>query len=216
MEEELVQRALQYYEITEHELDQYIQDAEAAEEWDSSGRATDALDHLVRDWSIDGHHEQGPSFEPILETINDIFKDRANRKEGPVRILIPGSGVGRLAHEIAKLDESNIEVTANEFSSYMNIAYRYMESLEHPDSTSFYPYIDWWSHQPSAAEREHLVKIPDVKINASSILLIEGDFLKVFDDKTAHFDAIVTLFFLDTARNSKFVPSYFLTFGANE
>jgi carnosine N-methyltransferase len=95
-----------------------------------------------------------------------------------------------------------MEVTSNEYSYYMNLAYRHIETLSLPDSAPFHPYIDWWSYQPSPQERHHRVTIPDVGVNSSSVLMVEGDFMHVFDDQPAHYDVIVTLFFIDTAKNS--------------
>lgn len=45
------------------------------------------------------------------------------------------------------------------------------------------------------------VRSPDVSINSSNVLLVEGDFLSVFENSTGESDAIVTLFFIDTAKN---------------
>jgi SAM-dependent methyltransferase len=199
LSEEIVKHAVSYYQIPQHELDGYIQEAESIDQWDNQAATIDAINHLARDWSVDGMHERAPTYEPIMETIEQYFPDRSDRKEGPVRILQPGVGVGRLPHDIARL--SNVEVTSNEYSSYMNIAYRFMESLPLKDSMSWHAYIDWWSHQPTVAEHEHKVTIPDMGVNASSVLHVEGDFMAVFENQTAHYDVVVTLFFLDTARN---------------
>jgi 2-polyprenyl-3-methyl-5-hydroxy-6-metoxy-1,4-benzoquinol methylase len=199
LSEDIIKHALSFYQIPQHELDGYVKEAESINQWDNQAAVVDAINHLARDWSVDGIHERIPTFEPILETIKEQFPDRGERKEGPVRILQPGVGVGRLPHDIARID--NTEVTSNEWSQYMNIVYRYMETLSLPKSVSWFPYIDWWSHQPTAAEHEHEVFIPDVGVNASSVLHVEGDFMTVFENKTAHYDVVVTLFFVDTAKN---------------
>lgn len=156
----------------------------------------------------------------------------------PVKILVPGSGVGRLAHEIAAL--GGFEVTANEWSAYMNVAYRYVTSAavmgRGKFSSSFYPFVDWWSHQPTRKELYREIAFPDMDVSLSggkrtgggsndggdggadsSVLLVEGDFTTtpfstrnrrkkdshgVKEEKREEgFDAIVTLFFIDTARN---------------
>jgi SAM-dependent methyltransferase len=197
--EEIVKHAISYYGIPQHELDGYIREAEGIDQWDNQAATIDALHHLARDWSVDGMHERAPTYDPILEAIQEHYPDRSGRKEGPVRVLQPGVGVGRLPHDIARLGD--MEVTSNEYSAYMNLAYRFIETLPLKDSRSFYPYVDWWSHQPTAAEHEHKVSVPDMGVNASSVLHVEGDFMSVFENKTAHYDVVVTLFFVDTARN---------------
>lgn len=89
----------------------------------------------------------------------------------------------------------------NEWSMYMNLAYRYLSSLSDPDSVAFHPYIDWWSHHALTADLQRSVTFPDQVINQSSVILIEGDFTTTFAKHTGQYDIIVTLFFIDTARN---------------
>jgi len=45
------------------------------------------------------------------------------------------------------------------------------------------------------------VTFPDQAVNASSVLLVEGDFTTVFQGSRNTFDFIITHFFIDTARN---------------
>lgn len=87
----------------------------------------------------------------------------------------------------------------------MNLAYRYLTSPAStiPLSTTIHPFIDWWSHQPSTSELHREISFPDVPINPLSVNLVEGDFTSAFqgsEDENSY-DAIVTLFFIDTARN---------------
>jgi carnosine N-methyltransferase len=167
--------------------------------WDDQERVVEALQHIFRDWTLEGTHERAEVVETIIKTIDQAFPDRDKRKEVPVRILLPGSGLGRLAHEVANLPD--LEVTANELSLYMRLAYRYIESLAIPNARASHPFLDWWSHQPNRAELFHKTEFPDVAVNASKLLLVEGDFNKVFVNDTAHFDAVFTFFFMDTATN---------------
>lgn len=89
----------------------------------------------------------------------------------------------------------------NEWSAYMNVAYRYLSSLSTPNSVSFHPYIDWWSHHATRDDLQRSVVFPDQAVNPSSVLLVEGDFTTLFTQQTGTYDVIVTLFFIDTARN---------------
>ena len=90
----------------------------------------------------------------------------------------------------------------------MRIAYRYLEQMQMSQKSIIHPYVDWWSHQPTTKELFRPVEFPDVGVNASNVLLVEGDFTKEFVNQTAHYDAIVTFFFIDTAKN---VLDYFDT-----
>jgi hypothetical protein len=66
------------------------------------GRTREALRHFVRDWSAEGAPERATIFTPILEALADVpIEERAGR-----RVLVPGSGLGRLAWEISELGAS--------------------------------------------------------------------------------------------------------------
>lgn len=59
-------------------------------------RVREAMKHFVRDWSVEGASEREKIFEPVLEVLR--------RTEGMGRkVLVPGSGLGRLAWEICEL-----------------------------------------------------------------------------------------------------------------
>lgn len=59
----------------------------------------EALRHFVRDWSGDGAQERSSVLGPILEILSNVPEDR----RGSLEVLVPGSGLGRLAWEISKL-----------------------------------------------------------------------------------------------------------------
>jgi hypothetical protein len=201
----MLRYALIYYNIPLEELREFVEVSESNDTWDNQYRSEEALYHYMRDWSTDGFHERAVPYEYIFKELEKQFPDREGRKEGAVKVLVPGSGLGRLAHEISGL--GNFEVTACEYSPQMRIAYRYLEQMQSQKSV-VYPYIDWWSHQPTTKELIHPVEYPDISMNASNVLLVEGDFTKEFVNQTAHYDAIVTFFFIDTAKN---VMDYFET-----
>ncbi|KAF2416956.1 N2227-domain-containing protein [Tothia fuscella] len=190
--------AMRFYEISMEELNWFITEEEDGEILFNPYGVSDILNHLVRDWSSGGPHKRDLGSEPILETLSALYPDREPHVK-PKRILVPGAGVGRLAHEIAHLDA--FEVTMNEISADMNIFYRYAETLRVPETATIHPHIDWRSYQPSMEELAREIMFPDVPIDASDVLLVEGDFVSVFENSTGQFDTIVTLFFFDTAQN---------------
>ena len=66
------------------------------------GRVRESLKHFVRDWSEQGAEERGEIFNPILDVLREIEPDgRTNKK-----VIVPGSGLGRLAWEISELGVS--------------------------------------------------------------------------------------------------------------
>lgn len=83
----------------------------------------------------------------------------------------------------------------------MNLAYRYITSLTTPHARTFSPYCDSWSHQPTTAELLRQISVPDVVATPDRVLHVEGDFTTAFSAQHGTYDVIVTLFFIDTARN---------------
>ena len=99
------------------------------------------LRSFVRDWSAEGQVERDACYTPILDALEQRWPERAGR--GGKRVLIPGSGLGRLAMEVASrgmstpdscddlnkdakvewgTDGIGFAAQANEFSVYMLIA----------------------------------------------------------------------------------------------
>ena len=68
------------------------------------GRVRESLKHFIRDWSEEGAHERQRVFEPIL----DVLRRVDHTKRTGQKVLVPGSGLGRLAWEISQLGMSVI------------------------------------------------------------------------------------------------------------
>jgi carnosine N-methyltransferase len=84
---------------------------------------------------------------------------------------------------------------------YMNVAYRYLEANPRVGAGLVHPFIDGWSHHTSTSDMMREVSFPDAPVNSTAVLLVEGDFTRAFDGQKGHYDALVTHFFIDTARN---------------
>ncbi|CAG7921062.1 unnamed protein product [Penicillium olsonii] len=186
---------LRFYNISQIELDEFIKEAEAQGKRIDKTSVTQGMKHFVRDWAEDGHEERLKTFQSILNSL----EQEVRTIDAPLRVLLPGAGLGRLAHEIANL--GGFKVTMNEWSAYMNLAYRFLASRPEQNSVSFHPYTDWWSHHATTADLKRSVTFPDQVADASSVVHVEGDFTTVFSGSTGQYDIIVTLFFIDTARN---------------
>ena len=63
------------------------------------GRIRDVLKQFVREWSVEGAAERSKTFIPIM----DVLMRVAPRHRKEVTVLVPGSGLGRLAWEIANM-----------------------------------------------------------------------------------------------------------------
>ncbi|KAI0324168.1 N2227-domain-containing protein [Cubamyces sp. BRFM 1775] len=174
------------------------------------GRVRESLKHFVRDWSDEGRNERAKIFEPILE----VLRAEQPSKREHMRVLVPGSGLGRLAWEISQL---GYHTTANELSAFMNLAFRFLLSeryTDRPGQHVLQPYASWFSHQRTPDAIFRPTSFPDVvpRLN-DHLVLAEQDFLSLRPPRNANADAagegqgpyydfIVTLFFIDTALNA--------------
>ncbi|TFK66051.1 N2227-domain-containing protein [Pluteus cervinus] len=180
------------------------------------GRVRESLKHFVRDWSEAGKVERVKIFTPILDALKQVVPLEEERKGK--KVLVPGSGLGRLAWEISQL---GFDTTANELSFFMNLAFRFLLS---PNTTtitgqhSIRPFAHWFSHQRSNVYTFRSIAFPDVVPRLGpTFRLIEDDFLALRPSATdssknttfwsntdrqgeeGSYDFIVTLFFIDTS-----------------
>ncbi|KAI0774830.1 N2227-domain-containing protein [Trametes elegans] len=166
-------------------------------------RVRESIKHFVRDWSDEGRNERAVIFGPILDVLGAVEPEKRPR----MQVLIPGSGLGRLAWEISQLGYKS---TANELSFFMNLAFRFLLSEKHtnqPQKHTLQPYASWFSHQRSTDRLFRSVTFPDVLPRlGDNFVLAEQDFLSlsppVNTDGDPGYDFIVTLFFIDTSLNA--------------
>ncbi|KAG8967491.1 hypothetical protein FRC03_009866 [Tulasnella sp. 419] len=156
-------------------------------------RAREALKHLVRDWSDEGAKERQNTIRPILD---ELEKLSPTENRSGARVLVPGSGLGRLSWEIAQL---GFDVTANEFSYFMTIPFRFLLSnkTSQPLQHVIHPYLFNLSHQRTNRSLLRSVRFPDVvPQHCPNLHIVEADFLTL---TTGAFDFVVTMFFIDTS-----------------
>ncbi|KAG8914318.1 hypothetical protein FRC01_004126 [Tulasnella sp. 417] len=158
-------------------------------------RVREALKHLVRDWSDEGADERQNTHKPILTVLKKAVPadDRAK-----VKILLPGSGLGRLAWEISQL---GFNVTANEFSNFMTLPLRYLlsEHTTEPHQHSVQPWYFTLSHTKRSEDLFRVIRFPDVVPRASpNFRLLDADFYSLTQ---GGYSFIVTMFFIDTSVN---------------
>jgi spermidine synthase len=186
-----------YYNITAEELEEFITFHEKESVFDDQERVVEVLQTIVRDWSTTGLHEREKEVETLTKTVKTLLP--AVSKSKPARVLVPGAGLGRLGHEIASI--KNVDVVTNEVSGYMRLAYHFLQTLTQKDAEKFFPWLDWWVFQISREKLMQEVQFPDALLDNSHVTLREGDFLEEFKEDADSFDAVVTFFFMDTARN---------------
>lgn len=217
---EIVDAALQYYDINRKDLEDYIKVQAAENRVPDSTSVSQALLLFVRDWAVEGENERRRGFECIRDHLTEQLKDFDHDRT--VEILIPGSGLGSLAHEIADMDGELVDfwggtplieparysVITNEWSAYVNAAYHLFNVKHTSYKHKVIPFIESWSHRKTTNELKRHITFPDTEVDPSKVFHVEGDFTKAFKDSSAKFDVVITFWFIDTARN---IVDYFQT-----
>ncbi|KAM5536767.1 hypothetical protein V8D89_009485 [Ganoderma adspersum] len=186
------------YRPTEHDMDKL--------------RST--LKQLVRDWSIEGKPERDVCYEPMKEALIQHFSDIPPEERGNFRVLVPGAGLGRLAWDVASL---GFACQGNEFSHYMLLASFYvLNRTDEINKHTIYPYIHSYSNSPNNDALLRAISIPDVLPSSmpegADFSLVAGDFEEIYggsdplkadhgDPSAGQWDAVLTCFFIDTAKN---------------
>ncbi|KAF5367133.1 hypothetical protein D9758_003878 [Tetrapyrgos nigripes] len=167
------------------------------------------LKQLVRDWSEEGAEERKTSYEPMKEALLAHFSDIPREERRNFRVLVPGAGLGRLAYDVANL---GFACQGNEFSHYMLLtSFLILNRSEEVKIHTIYPYVHSFSNVPTRASMLRAISIPDVLPNlpaGSNFSLVAGDFEEIYGGKadpdepqSGLWDAVMTCFFIDTAKN---------------
>ena len=111
LQDKIVQHAIQYYEIDQDELDEHVRAAVKEGRVPEKVGVVQALKHLIRDWSAEGDNEHNDAFPCVLNT---LLQSSDFQRATPAKVLLPGSGLGRLGHDIHALGgQYNIPIDAN-------------------------------------------------------------------------------------------------------
>ncbi|KAI9062461.1 N2227-domain-containing protein [Trametes sanguinea] len=192
--------------LAREEFPEHFQDASllSADVSGDLSRVRESLKHFVRDWSEEGQEERLKIFGPILEVLKAVEPSKRER----MQVLVPGSGLGRLAWEVSQL---GFRSTANELSFFMNLAFRFLLSDKHTQHLNQHvlqPYASWFSHQRTADALFRSVSFPDALPRLTDhFCLAEADFLSLRPPPADQgggspgYNFIVTLFFIDTSLN---------------
>ena len=118
----IVQSAMHFYGIEQHELINHIREAAQGGRQADRVSVSQTLKHFVRDWADEGVKERDEAFPCILSTLESLKVELSEGK--PLKVLLPGSGLGRLGHEVANLGglclhgvNTNVSANATRFRS---------------------------------------------------------------------------------------------------
>lgn len=153
------------------------------------------LRQFVREWSHEGKKERDESFFPIIYALQYYFPNPTDTK-----VLVPGSGLGRLPYEIASAGYST---QGNEFSFFMLLASSFILN-SCPDQLEIHPWIHSFSNMPSSKSQLQAIVIPDIKpLQNLDFSMSGGDFVEIYSkpDQRQQWDCLITCFFIDTNKN---------------
>ena len=180
--------------------------------WQSTANSNDlekarsTLRQFYRDWSEAGSAEREVCYGPVIKALVD---EQRSRSEKSLRVLVPGAGLGRLVFELCRV---GFNTEGNEISYHQLLASSYI--LNHVSDAkvhTLFPWVHSFSNHKNRQNHLSSVQIPDLhpgttlgavstpgemSMSASDFLLLYGD-----EEQKESFDAVATVFFLDTAPN---------------
>lgn len=164
-------------------------------------RVIESIGHYIRDWSLLGEPELGPMLTYIQKQLDALIPPQERLQ---TCIVLPGSGLGRVAHELA-LKEEYGAVHAVEFSGLMHVCNEYIYSKDKAEGKSLkelYPYIHSCLNYLTTASQFRTVELEKAS-QPSSLTLNYGDFRYfLIPDRDQYKNVVVvTIFFIDTAEN---------------
>ncbi|KAK5995882.1 Carnosine N-methyltransferase [Cladobotryum mycophilum] len=170
-------------------------------------KARSTLRQFYRDWSAAGAGERAASYGPIMKT---MAQERAKNPEGDrLKVLVPGAGLGRLVFDLC---QNGYEAEGNEISYHQLLASSYiLNDCKMAEKHTIYPWIHTFSNHLTRENHLRSYRIPDIhpgatlasSPNVGSMSMCAADFLCLYgdDDHKDAYDAVASVFFLDTAPN---------------
>lgn len=181
-------------------------------------KARSCINQFYREWSAEGEIERSKCFEPVITALQHEFDARGKEDDrldrAAMNVLAPGAGLGRLVFDICR---AGFSVEGNEISYHELMASSLV--LNHTEKVGHFkiaPFALSCSNHMSREDQFQTFMIPDVHpaselatASGSSVPAHErmsmstGDFCVLYsqEDYKNCFDAVATVFFIDTAPN---------------
>ncbi|CAM1510034.1 Fc.00g003690.m01.CDS01 [Cosmosporella sp. VM-42] len=170
-------------------------------------KARSTIRQFYRDWTEAGAKERELCYGPIMRAMEDERKKWPER--GSLKVLVPGAGLGRLVFDLCN---KGFTAEGNEISYHQLLASSYiLNGCSTAGQHTIYPWIHTFSNHQTRANHLRSYQIPDIhpatvmgsNPNAGPMSMCAADFLCLYADE-AHkdeYDAVASVFFLDTAPN---------------
>ena len=179
-------------------------------------RNTAIIHSLYREWSAEGQEERNQSFLPLINALQTYLPITHPSLKYTYKVLVPGSGLGRLPLEIASLGYC---CQGNEYSAFMAAPANFiLNAIQTKNSYKINPWIDRVCNVIKSSDILESVYIPDqvaydmlhdvnTSTTTSSTAVFPpfsmgiGDFVSSYNipQEYVSWDAVVTCFFIDTA-----------------
>lgn len=178
-------------------------------------KARSTIRQLYRDWSEEGAKERSDSYTPIRSALSKYFESIPPTSRHQVRVLVPGAGLGRLVFDLV---QDGYTVEGNEISYHQLLASHFLlNCTNRAREFTLFPWALTFSNHASRENQLQKVMIPDTH-PASALLktaqdhevpgfhrmsMTAADFCVYYrgEDQKDAFDAVATVFFIDTAPN---------------
>ncbi|ORY13422.1 methyltransferas-like protein [Clohesyomyces aquaticus] len=182
-------------------------------------KARSTVNQFYRDWSVEGAVEREKCFDPVVQALEQEFSKQRTQtpslSKADMRVLLPGAGLGRLLFDICR---AGFSVEGNELSYHALIASSLI--LNHTQKVGQYkiaPFALQSSNHISRHDQFRTFSVPDIdpeeELNNAThgtdlpanerMSMAAGDFCLIYNVPSARatFDAVATVFFVDTAPN---------------
>lgn len=188
---EIATFAIDSYGLSYQDFD-YLKNNSSSQQTSASNyRVIETIGHFNRDWAKD--EETKPLLDYITGQLPKIIPDSQKEK---TCIIVAGSGLGKIAYEVAKLGFA--QVRAVEFSGLMHVCNQFI--YHNQKNHSIFPYVHTTSNFVNTLSQLRTSELKPVEKPENLVLDLQ-DFRKLeIDDK---FDNVVVIsaFFIDTAEN---------------
>ncbi|VEU24222.1 DEKNAAC105418 [Brettanomyces naardenensis] len=155
-------------------------------------RVVESLCHLVRDWSSNDDSEVSPMLDYIRKHSNDLSRENTT-------VIVPGSGLGRVAHEVALMGFKGVH--AVEFSWLMGLFNESMYGEGKIETGTIYPYLHNYSNHFRTKDQMRSVSFSHGFRKPDNLVIHKEDFTKFEVEQETKDVLIVTCFFIDTAED---------------
>lgn len=179
----------------------------------NSSKVRSTLRQFVRDWAAEGKAERLASYGPLIEALwkrmpavdkKGQHLGNGQGANGAPRVLCPGCGLGRLPFDLARM---GYDAQGNEFSYHMLLgSHLILNRCTEAKAYTIYPFILSTGNRRGKVDHLRPVKIPEEAPSRalprnSALSMTAGEFVEVYKDQPGEWDALLTAFFLDTAKN---------------